>query len=78
MNQETTRPQSTTNRERAVIEAGRLIDSLHAGDAEAVKDAWYQVNKYTRLAIQELRAQEPPRPHWTDARKKLTDVAGVG
>ena len=51
-------PDQPTDRARAIVEAGRLIDALTEGNADAVKDAWYQLSKYTRLAIAEIRAAE--------------------
>lgn len=52
------KPDQPTDQQRAIVEAGRLIDALTDGNAEAVKDAWYQLSKYTRLAIAEIRAAE--------------------
>jgi hypothetical protein len=51
-------PDQPTDRARAIVEAGRLIDALADGDAAAVKDAWYAVGKFTRAAINEIRTAE--------------------
>ncbi len=52
------RPDELTFRDLAIVEAGRLIDALTVGNADVVKDAWYQLSKHTRLAIAEIRAAE--------------------
>ncbi len=48
----------TTDRQRAITEAGRLIDALTDNNGDVVKDAWYQLGKYTRAALAEIRQQE--------------------
>ncbi len=47
-----------TDRERAVVEAARLIDALTEGNGDVVKDAWYALGKYVRSALAEVRQQE--------------------
>ena len=51
-------PDKPTDRDRAIVEAGRLIDALTTGNGDLVKDVWYAVNKYTRLAVAEIRQAE--------------------
>lgn len=58
MSKETNQAQPPTDRERAIVEAGRLIDALTEGNGDLVKDVWYHLNKYTRLAIAEIRTAE--------------------
>lgn len=46
-----------SDRQRAVAEAGNLIDALtdECPDVERIKDAWYQLGLQVRGAIAELR-----------------------
>lgn len=48
----------TTDRQRAIVEAGRLIDALTDNNGDVVKDAWYALGKYVRPALTEIRQQE--------------------
>lgn len=68
MSKETLQPQPATDRQRAIVEAGRLIDALTEGNGDLVKDCWYQLNKYVRAAIVEIRQTEPTKSHWTERR----------
>lgn len=52
------RPDELTSRDLAIVEAGRLIDALTIGNGDLVKDVWYQLNKFTRLAVVEIRQTE--------------------
>lgn len=69
MSKETILSPPTNNRERAIVECGRLIDALVEGDGDLVKDCWYSVNKQVRSALAEIRQTELTKPHWADARK---------
>lgn len=69
---QTDNQQPTTDRERAIVEAGRLIDALTDGNGDLVKDCWYALSKCLRPALAEIRQHEPPQPHWTDKEKGVT------
>lgn len=51
-------PAQVTDRQRAIVEAGRLIDALTDGNGDLVKDAWYTLGKYVRPALAEIRQAE--------------------
>lgn len=54
------RKQEVAEKQRAIIEAGRLIDLLsdERPDVQAVKDQWYVLGKCLRAAIKEIRQAE--------------------
>ncbi len=56
-------PAEISDRQRAIVEAGNLIDALadECPDAQHIKDVWYQVGLRVRGAIAELRLIEQPR-----------------
>ena len=58
MNNEPIANQQPTDRQRAIVEAGRLINALTEGNGDVMKDAWYQLSKYTRAALAEIRQAE--------------------
>ena len=65
----------TRDRQRAIIEAGRLIDALTDGNGDVVKDSWYMLSKYVRAALVEIRQNEAQgQLHHTSANEFL----GVG
>ena len=49
---------NVTDRQRAIVEAGRLIDALTDGNSDLVKDAWYTLGKFARPALAEIRQAE--------------------
>ncbi len=53
-------PDRPTDRERAIVEAGRLIDALSDPEPNVleVKDRLYSVSKHCRDAIREIRHAE--------------------
>lgn len=54
-------PANVTERQRAIVEAGRLIDLLadEVPDAQTIKDQWYTLGLCIRAAIAEIREAEP-------------------
>ncbi len=48
------------DRQRAIVEAGRLIDLLadESPDVQTIKDQWYSVGLCLRAAIAEIRQAE--------------------
>lgn len=71
MNKEST---LTTDRQRAIVEAGRLIDALTDGNGDAVKDSSYMLNKYVRPALAEIREIEGRAA----IEAKQADCTGIG
>lgn len=67
-------PTPTTDRQRAIAEAGRLIDALANGNGDLVKDCWYTLNKYVRPALAEIREIEGR----ATIEAKQPDYASVG
>lgn len=58
MSKAMTQPQQSSDRQRAIVEAGRLIDALTDCNGDLVKDCWYQLSKFTRAALAEIRQAE--------------------
>lgn len=68
-------PDKSSDRQRAIVEAGRLIDALTEGNGDVLKDSWYMLSKYVRAALAEIRQQEAQRPHH---QASPNECAGVG
>jgi hypothetical protein len=54
---------NAADRQRAIVEAGRLIDLLADDfpDVQTIKDQWYSVGLCLRAAIAEIRQAEQKR-----------------